>query len=395
MLERTRKYLSPLFVDSLSTLALLCVLVLLPVRLVCQIFARRTFSVWTGTPVLTLPVKARAEKLLGVNAKTLVWQTSYITDQFDINLSRWKTTPIVGILVPYVAFVWACMRLNRLHSFCDRGILPTKKFMQYNKIELFTYRLIGIQVFLWTYGADVRSRKRTMALGTPNCCMDCTLIGKACICDDEVQSRYMAYLHRNVTAIFALGDMTEYSQNSIDTLFFWPIDLNAKSGEKYIPVYPPENRASPLRVVHAPNHRMFKGTRFLEEAIDQLKREGESIELIMVERLSNEAALSIYRSADVIFDQCLIGSFGYTTLEAMALGKPVMCFIRKEEYLLAPEEYPGIQILPETIAPTLRALIEDRTSLNRIGRQGRIYVEKHFSIEAFSSRLGTAMQRFS
>ena len=140
---------------------------------------------------------------------------------------------------------------------------------------------------------------------------------------------------------------------------------------------------------------MFKGTRFLEEAIDQLKREGESIELIMVERLSNEAALSIYRSADVIFDQCLIGSFGYTTLEAMALGKPVMCFIRKEEYLLAPEEYPGIQILPETIAPTLRALIEDRTSLNRIGRQGRIYVEKHFSIEAFSSRLGTAMQRFS
>ena len=126
-----------------------------------------------------------------------------VTDQFDINLSRWMSIPVLGVFVPYAAFVWFSIRADRIHSFCDRGILPTWRFMQYNRLEILAYRLLGIRVFLWTYGADVRSRIRTLALGTPNCCMDCTIIGKACICDDDVQIRYMAWLHRNVTAVFS------------------------------------------------------------------------------------------------------------------------------------------------------------------------------------------------
>ena len=189
--------------------------------------------------------------------------------------------------------------------------------------------------------------------------------------------------------------MTEYSQGSINDLFFWPIDLNTLSGAKYAPSYPAESPSGPLRIVHAPNHRMFKGTRFLEAAVEELRRDGEIVELVMVERMSNEEALNVYRTADVIFDQCLIGSHGYFGLEAMALGKPVMCSVRKDEYVLAPTECPAIRVLPETIAPTLRSLIRDRQALRRIGIKGRNYVEKYYSVEAFSGRLGAALLRFS
>lgn len=364
-------------------------------RLLRKLVVRKTYSLWTGTPVLTLPTKARAERLLGIDAHSLVLQTSYITGYFDINLSTWRSAPFIGRFVPFFVFLWVCIRADRIHSFCDRGILTPTRFMQYNRWELLTYRLIGMQVFLWTYGADVRTRQRTLALGTPNCCMECTQIGKACICDDSVQTQYMAYLHRMVTAVFAMGDMTEYSQGSINNLFFWPLDLDAQNGEKYAPAYPAPSSNRPLRIVHAPNHRMFKGTHFLEEAVAELKNQGKNIELVMVERLSNVEALNVYRTADVIFDQCLIGSHGYFGLEAMALGKPLMCYISKDEYVIAPDECPIIRVTPKTIASRLLEALDNRESLYNIGVTGRAYVEKYYSIPAFSRRLGDAFRQFS
>ena len=50
-------------------------------------------SLWAGTPILTLPVKAQAERLLGVKADTLVYQTYYITSDFRFDLSRWNRGP--------------------------------------------------------------------------------------------------------------------------------------------------------------------------------------------------------------------------------------------------------------------------------------------------------------
>src|SRR5438093_11578125 len=50
-------------------------------------------SLWAGTPILTLPVKAKAERLLGVQADTLVYQTYYITSDFRYDLSKWNRGP--------------------------------------------------------------------------------------------------------------------------------------------------------------------------------------------------------------------------------------------------------------------------------------------------------------
>ena len=126
-----------------------------------------------------------------------------------------------------------------------------------------------------------------------------------------------------------------------------------------------------------------------------MKNQGKNIELVMVERLSNVEALNVYRTADIIFDQCLIGSHGYFGLEAMALGKPIMCYISKNEYVIAPDECPIIRVTPQTIASRLLEVLDNRESLYNIGVTGRAYVEKYYSISAFSKRLGEAMRPFS
>jgi glycosyltransferase involved in cell wall biosynthesis len=188
-----------------------------------------------------------------------------------------------------------------------------------------------------------------------------------------------------------MGDMVEYTPGSRNDLFFWPIDLQVDGGARYRPDFPALGVERPLRVVHAPNHRQFKGTSYLEDAVAQLRAEGIAIELVLVEKVPNKQALDIYRSADLVFDQCLIGFHGYFALEAMALGKPVMCFIRHpERYLLHADECPIINTHLSTLREDLRHMVEIRGELEGIGRRSREYVENYFSIEAFAGRLANA-----
>jgi len=186
-----------------------------------------------------------------------------------------------------------------------------------------------------------------------------------------------------------IGDMFHYTPGSINTTYYWPIDIHFDNGNKYRPVYPDPEGNKPLRIVHASNHRIFKGTDYLIKAVNELKNEKIDIELVLVEKVPNDNALNIYRSADIIFDQCLMGNYGYFALEGMALGKPVMCYIRKpEEYLLHPEECPLIHTHVNTLKEDIRNLAKNREQLKEIGIRGRQYIEKYFTLESFASRLG-------
>jgi len=366
-----------------------------PLRLARRALTRRVRSLWTGTPIITMVSNCRAERMLGVDARSLVFHTYYVTDAFDHDLSRWSAVPLLGRLVPLAVFVWACVCCDRIHAYCDRGILPSSKRFVFDFRELRVYRLLGIDVFLWAYGADVRNRETARAMGEPNPCTDCDAPGKYCLCDPVAAADSMRRLAAGSRAIFAgMGEMFGYTPGSIDDLHYWPLDLEADGGERYRPTYPEPRGDRPLRIVHAANHRMFKGTRYLIEAVEQLRAEGEPVELVLVEHVSNAKALELYRSADIIFDQCLLGGFGYFALEGMALGKPVMTFVRHpERYLLRPEECPLLFTHVSTLKQDIRALLHRRGDLPDIGRRGRAYIERHFTLGAFAGRLEAAYRK--
>ncbi len=375
----------------LELTSLVLIFALLPLRALRRRFQKRTASLWAGTPIINMGVNAGAERLLGVDARSLVYSTYYVTNAFDYNLERWYRLPVAGKLVPFVVFVWAAITRDRLHFYCDRGLLPSLSTFEFSGFELFTYRFLGIDVFFWTYGADVRSRGVTKALGEPNCCTDCDAVGRACICDDDAAAMKHKRLLHFSKAVFSMGDMIEYTPGSRNDIFFWPVDLGNK---KYEPLYP--GGSETLRIVHAPNHRAYKGTRFLIEAVEKLKAGGLPIELVLVEGLSNDKALEIYRSADLIFDQCLVGFHGYFAIEAMAMGKPVMCFIRKPgQYLLHPEECPLIYTGIDTLGDDIKGLAMDRDRLREAGIMSRRYVEKYFTPEAFAKRLDNAYRELN
>ena len=363
-----------------------------PLSLILRLIRKKPNSLWAGTPILTLPLKARAESLLGINAKSLVYESYGIAKNgFDINLEKWVSKPILGRFVPLLTFLFACCTQDRLHFFYDRGLLPSFNTGVFSTFELFAYKIFKIKTFFWAYGADVRTRVQTQSLGPVNCCTYCPSIKKACICIEEKgQSNYNA-IHRHATRCFSMGDMIHYTPGSDNSVFYWPIDINVENGQKYQPVYPTGDVKRSLVIVHAANHREFKGTNFLVNAVNELILEGYLIDLRLIEKMPNVKALENYRLADIIFDQCLIGFHGYFALEGMALGKPVMSFIRNPNAdLLEPNECPLINISTETIKTEIAYLYQNRISLVEIGKRGRNYIEKFYTLEAVSGRMGLA-----
>jgi len=347
-------------------------------------------SIWIGTPVLTVPNKIKSEKLLGFNSYSLVRYTTHLSHDFDFILSRYakgnRFTYGALILFSYIA---VALLSKQVHAFFDSGIIPSGKFRQFSSVELFTYKCLRINLFFWAYGGDVRTREATIPLGNPNCCTHCTQIGNACICSTDLWKKNYKNIVIVAKAVFSMGDMIEYTNGSLNNLFYWPINLAKDNGRYYLPVFPSPDAKRALRIVHSSNHRDLKGTAYLERAIESLRSKNIDIELVVVENTPNSMALEIYRTADIIFDQCLIGFHGYFALEAMALGKPVMSFIRKpNEYLLHHKECPILNTHITTIESDLHSLVSRCDELAEIGRLGRSYIEKYFSIEAFSCRLG-------
>jgi hypothetical protein len=383
-------------IHSLNAVIILFLPFLVILRIAAQGMLRITgcspISLWTGTPILTIPNKIKSERLLGFNSYSLVRSTSYLSHDFDFTLSKYAKGNRIyyGVLILF-SYISAAILAKQIHAFFDAGILPSGKFRQFNTVELFTYKFLGIDLFVWAYGGDVRTQEATILLGSPNCCSNCTQVGNACICSTDLWKKNYKNIVSVAKAVFSMGDMIEYTNGSLNNLFYWPINLAKDNGRYYQPVFPSPDAERALRIVHSSNHRDLKGTAYLERAIDSLRSKNIDIELVVVENTPNSMALEIYKTADIIFDQCLIGFHGYFALEAMALGKPVMSFVRKpKEYLLHHKECPILNTHITTIESDLHGLVSRRDELAEIGRLGRGYIEKYYSIEAFSGRLGNS-----
>ena len=134
-------------------------------------------------------------------------------------------------------------------------------------------------------------------------------------------------------------------------------------------------------VLHAPTHRGVKGTPHVLEAVRRLREEdGIDFEFTLVEGLPLAEARRLYERADLLVDQLLCGWYGGLAVELMALGKPVVCYIRESDLKFIPDgmrrDLPVINAAPATIYETLKEwLTVRRGELAEVGRRGRAYVE--------------------
>jgi len=141
-------------------------------------------------------------------------------------------------------------------------------------------------------------------------------------------------------------------------------------------IHYPKLKKTPPLVVHIPSSRKLKGTEYVLQAVQEVKRSGLPIKFRLLEGLSNERAKQLMAEADIVIDQLRIGASGYVSSEAMALGKPVICYIREDLV----EKYPGLPIVnanPDNIAEVLTDLLKHPNRWGLLGAKGRAYIKQH------------------
>ena len=134
-----------------------------------------------------------------------------------------------------------------------------------------------------------------------------------------------------------------------------------------------EHHEPPL-IVHAPSRRTVKGTDILMKALDALRNQGVSFRLQLVENMSHAEAREIYHQADIVVDQLRIGWYGVLSVEAMALGKPVLAYIREDLRHHLPDP-PLVMTSPETLEQDLKKIITDSAYRMKLSRKARQYAE--------------------
>jgi glycosyltransferase involved in cell wall biosynthesis len=119
--------------------------------------------------------------------------------------------------------------------------------------------------------------------------------------------------------------------------------------------------------------------------------EGLDVELDIVEGLRHDEARRHYERADIVVDQLNAGWYGIFALEAMALGKPVLSYLRDEAVQETERalgvEVPIVGITKETIRDRIAELAGSPDERRRIGASSRAYVEQVHDAEKGADRL--------
>lgn len=117
------------------------------------------------------------------------------------------------------------------------------------------------------------------------------------------------------------------------------------------------------------------------------KKYPDLLEIILVQNTPYYEALEIYKKADLIIDQILIGWYGAFAVETMLMGKPVIARIAVDDLHFLPSQMGNellqtvIQADPYTIYDVIEKCLHDRDFLKERAEASMAYATKWHSPE--------------
>lgn len=300
-------------------------------------------------------------KQIGENAETVIYCKHPFAYKYDrcLNIDRSKR-----ILLPLNAL--------KMLGFYISSMFKYKTFhfhFGYSTLygtELWTYKLFRKNLFFEFHGSDLRDQKKA-----------CEIMGMP-FDEKDASSPRMHKRNRKICK-YADGivihddELIPYLPPIKNNLYVVPLRVDISQFE---PCYPKADNSS-IRIVHAPSKRAIKGTQFVLDAVEELKKKYDNIELVLVEGKTQKEAFEIYKTADIIIDQLWAGTYGVFAIESMALGKPVITYISDAMKERLPEDLPIVSASTKTIKDAIEMLVNDPELRVEKGRAGRVYAENY------------------
>ncbi len=130
-------------------------------------------------------------------------------------------------------------------------------------------------------------------------------------------------------------------------------------------------------VVHIPSRAALKGTQHIGPVLRELDKEG-VIEYRELSGLEPEEVALQVAASDIVVDQLTMGLYGVASVEAMALGKPVVAQVgervRGRIKALSGADLPIVEATPDTLREVIARLAADPATRERLGSEGARYV---------------------
>jgi glycosyltransferase involved in cell wall biosynthesis len=146
------------------------------------------------------------------------------------------------------------------------------------------------------------------------------------------------------------------------------------------------------------NGRNIKGTGAILAAVERLKSEGVLVRLEFVTDVPSMDVRFIQAQADVVVDQLNYGRYGAQACEAMMLGRPTICYMKKDELpgvsrIGFVEDCPIVSATEGSIYEVLRDLLADENRRRELAKASRDFAIKWHSADACAERFELVYDR--
>lgn len=345
-----------------------------------RIFQRREKIGLGPEPLINNVYHKKALEMYGYKVETFVANTYFITNEFDKRFDLIFEGRIRSFLSPYLIFLYTLFNFKILYIYFNGSALSLSHSNLW-KLEPIFYRLSGVKTVVLPYGGDIANMLFAKELKYKNA-----------LSKDYPQFRKRKVrVERQIDIWSKHGSFILSGCDWVDFMYGWDklclghfsIDTNKFEPQLY-------DETKTLKILHAPNHRNIKGTKHIVSIVTKLVSEGFLIDLKLLEKVPNSEVIECIKSADLIIDQLIIGWYAMFALEGLALGKPVLTYIRsdlvelylEDGCLLNRDDLPFINSSTEEIETTLRNILNDRSILKVASLKSRPFVEKYHSLSA-------------
>ena len=320
---------------------------------------------------------SRAERALGIQSDVMVRRGDSSRYPYDVDLQlRSGTWPARGYRI--ARFLTHAIREYDVFHFNWGMTILDYWHWDINYLELPLLKKLGKRIVMTFQGCDARMKTWSREHFATSACQECDVAW----CTeglDRIRMKRIKKIFAYADHVFALNPDLLHVLPGAEFLPYASVDPNEWKPSVSRKDQQP-NGTRPVRILHLPTNRAIKGTRYVEQACGRLSDEGMPIELQVVEGVPHARMKGIIEQADLVVDQLLIGWYGALAVEAMALGKPVLCYLREEDlkrFVPFHEEIPVVRTTKETLADDIRALIADSGKMKHLGLAGQQFVRNH------------------
>jgi glycosyltransferase involved in cell wall biosynthesis len=295
-------------------------------------------------------ILSKALRDLGVFARSMNFSVeNRYGYHLDYDLSLWKYPAILRYPLKIMIFAISLFLFDTFHFHGGESFF-------WKSFDLPILKLLGKKIVIHLHGSEIRDPSGTAR-------------------------KNLRFLQSNSHKfIVATPDLLKfvpgaiYLPNSVDGEWFSKERESRKGDGEFV-------------VVHAPTSRALKGTEYIIDACNDLKKKGYRIKLILLEQVNHQEIRKFYEKADVFVDQLLLGWYGVAAIENMAMGNPVMAYINPELRKKFALDLPIIHANKDNIEEVIEKLLKNREKLAKIGVASKEYAESNHHPKANARKL--------